>query len=195
MPLDDRVKGALERSTSVVDPDVRRDLATVRRRTSRLVLRQRVGGAALVVALIASAVFLGPGIVDVIRNQRNEPADRPTPAPTGTLPGSYRVDLSGADGRLVSAGLDGEWTLTFNSDGALLWNAPASAGISEGLPRDTYQMSGDRIVTTAFVPELCEGAVGTYTWKRTGSSLSLRVVDDACELRAAVLTSEPWSAG
>ena len=100
MPLDDRVKSALERSTTV-DPDVRRDLAAVRRRTSRLALRQRIGGGLLVVALIAGAIFFGPRIVDVIRSQRDtRPADRPTLVPTGTLVGSYRADLSGVGGEL-----------------------------------------------------------------------------------------------
>ena len=196
MPLDDRVKSALERSTTIVDPDVRRDLATVRRRTSQLALRQRIGGGLLAVALIAGAIFLGPQIVDVIRSQRDtRPADRPTLVPTETLVGSYRADLSGVGGQLAAAGLDGAWTLSFNSDGSLVWNAPATGDVSEGLPRDTYQMSGDRIVTTAFVSELCEGGVGTYTWERIGSALTLRLVDDTCELRTAVLASEPWSAG
>jgi len=195
MSLDDRVKSALERSTHVVDPDVRRDLATVRRRTRRLVLRQRIGGGLLAIAVVAAALFLGPRLLDVIGSQRGRPAGRPTPPPAASLVNSYRVDLKDAGGDLVSAGLDGEWTLSFNGDGTLVWNAPPTAGISEGLPRDTYQVSGDRIVTAAFVTELCEGGVGTYTWTREGSSLTLTVVNDDCALRAAILSTEPWTAG
>jgi len=194
MPLDDRVKSALERSTTVVDPDVRRDLATVRRRTRQLVVRQRIGGGMLAVALLAAAVFLGPRILDVIGSQRGRPADRPTPPSPLALVGSFRVDLSGAGEPLLSEDLDGAWTMEFGDDGTVVWNAPPGSGISEGLPRDTFQHSGSTIVTTAFASELCGGGVGTYTWTRAGSSITFEVVADTCEVRQAILTLEPWMA-
>jgi len=193
MPLDDRVKSALKRSTNVVDPDVRRDLATVRRRTRRLVVRQRIGGGLLAVALLAVAVFLGPRILDVIGSQHGRPADRPTPPASLSLVGSYRVDLSGTGEPLASEGVDGAWTMEFGGDGTVVWNAPAGSGLSEGLPRDTYHQSGSTVVTTVFASELCGGGVGTYSSARSGSSITFEVVSDACELRRAILTLEPWT--
>ena len=52
MSLDKRVRDALERTSLSVDPDVPRDLSSVRRKTRRAMIRQRI-----TIALVAS----GPG--------------------------------------------------------------------------------------------------------------------------------------
>ena len=95
MSLDKRVKDALERTSQIVDPDVRRDLSSVRRKTRRAVIRQRITVTLVAASLAALAVFLGPRVLDVIRSQRHVPANPPSVA-AGPLPGSYRVDLTGA---------------------------------------------------------------------------------------------------
>jgi hypothetical protein len=190
MSLDRRLRDALQRSSAVVDPDVERNLATVRRRTRRLVIGQRVTGALLAIAVVAAVVIAGPRLLDVIGSQRKTPTATPSPS---TLIGSYKVDLTGADGRLAALGLAGPWTLTLNGDGSILWNAPPGAGVTEGLPRDTYQVTGTQLVTNLFQTSLCRGSgVGSYSWTRSGGMLTLVVVRDGCELRRAILTSSPW---
>jgi hypothetical protein len=189
MSLDARVRDALERSSLIVDPDVRRDLATVRRKTRRAIIRQRVGLTVLAACVIAAAVFLGPRVLDVIRSQRQRPASSPSPS---VLAGSYRVDLSGAGGSLSAAGLEGRWSITLEGDGSVLWHAPS--GPPEGLPRDTYQVSGDSIVTNLFANDLCRGSgVGSYSWNLSGGTLTFVAVSDGCDVRRAVLTSGPWA--
>jgi hypothetical protein len=190
MSLDRRLRDALQRSSSVVDPDVGRNLATVRRRTRRLVIRQRATNALLAAAVVVVVVVAGPWVLDVIRSQRETPAAKP---PASALVGAYRVDLSAADGRLAARGLAGPWTLTLNGDGSVLWNAPPDAGVTEGLPRDTYQVTGTQLVTNLFQASLCQGSgVGSYSWTRSGGTLTLVAASDGCELRRAILTSAPW---
>ena len=190
MSLDRRLRDALQRSSSVVNPDVGRNLATVRRRTRRLVLRQRVTSALLAAAMVAAVVVAGPWLLDVIGSQRQPPAARPSPS---TLIGSYQVDLTSANGQLAARGLAGPWMLTLNGDGSILWNAPPGAGVTEGLPRDTYQVTGTQLVTNLFQASLCRGSgVGSYSWTRSGGTLTLVAVSDGCGLRRAILTSAPW---
>jgi hypothetical protein len=190
MSLDRRLRDALQRSSSVVDPDVGRNLATVRRRTRRLVIRQRVTGALLAAAMVVVVVVAGPWVLDVIGSQRQPSAARPSPS---ALTGTYQVDLTGANGRLAARGLAGSWTLTLNGDGSILWNAPPGAGVTEGLPRDTYQVTGAQLVTNLFQTNLCRGSgVGSYSWTRSEGTLTLVAVSDGCELRRTILTSAPW---
>ena len=190
MSLDRRLRDALQRSSSVIDPDVGRNLATVRRRTRRLVIRQRVTSALLATAMVAAVVVAGPWLLDVIGSQRQPPAARPSPS---TLIGSYQVDLTSTNGQLAARGLAGSWTLTLNGDGSILWNAPPGAGVTEGLPRDTYQVTGTQLVTNLFQASLCRGSgVGSYSWTRSGEALMMVAVSDGCELRRTILTSSPW---
>jgi len=191
MSLDRRLRDALQRSSSVVDPDVGRNLAIVRRRTRRAVIRQRVTTTLLAAAMVAAAVVLGPRLLDIIRSQHETPPARPSPS---ALVGSYHADLTGAGGPLATARLAGPWTLTLNGDGSILWNAPPGSGVTEGLPRDTYQVTGTQLVTNLF-RSLCRGSgVGSYSWTRSGGTLTLVTVRDGCQLRRAILTSVPWRA-
>ncbi len=178
MSLDRRLRDALQRSSSVVDPDVGRNLAIVRRRTRRAVIRQRVTTTLLAAAMVAAAVVLGPRLLDIIRSQHETPPARPSPS---ALVGSYNADLTGAGGPLATARLAGPWTLTLS-------------GVTEGLPRDTYQVTGTQLVTNLF-RSLCRGSgVGSYSWTRSGGTLTLVTVRDGCQLRRAILTSVPWRA-
>jgi hypothetical protein len=191
MPLDDRLKDSLRRISGLIDPDVRRDLSTVRRKAHRAVIRQRITNVILVVALGAAALYLGPGIGDVIQNQRTEPADPVTPA---QVSGSYRTDLAGADPALLAEELAGPWTITLSSDGSIAWDPPPEAGIDESFPRDTYQVAGSAIIMNLFARSLCQGSsVGSYRWTLSDEELEFVVVTDTCEPRRAILTSAIWS--
>jgi hypothetical protein len=194
MSLDKRVKDALERTSLIVDPDVRRDLSTVHRKTRRAVIRQRITVTLVAAALAVGAVFFGPRVLDVIRSQRQVPASSPSVA-VGPLPGSYRVDLTGAGGSIASSRVDGAWSMTFNGDGSIVWNPPPGSGLIESLPRDTYQASGTTFSTNLFARSLCQGSgVGTYGWVRSGGTLTLDATSDDCAVRRAILTSIPWQA-
>jgi len=194
MSIDKRVKAALERSSQIVDPDVARDLSSVRRKTRRAVIRQRIGVTLVAAALAALALFFGPRVLDVIRSQRHVPANLPSVS-AGPLPGSYRADLTGAGGSIASLNVDGVWSMTFNGDGSIVWNPPLGAGLIESLPRDTYQVSGTRFSTNLFARSLCQGSgIGTYEWVRSGGTLTLVATSEACAVRRAILTSTPWQA-
>lgn len=101
MSLESRVRDALERSSEVVSPDVRRDLVSVRRKARRAVVFKRVGGALLATALVLAALFLGPRTLDASRSR--EPA-RPassdaTLGPMGSYPlvGAWTQEQSCGD--------------------------------------------------------------------------------------------------
>jgi hypothetical protein len=194
MSLDKRVRDALERTSLSVDPDVPRDLSSVRLKTRRAVIRQRIALTSVVAALVALAVFFGPRVLDVIRSQRQVPASPPSVA-VGPLPGSYRVDLTGAGGSIASSRVDGAWSMTFNGDGSIVWNPPPGSGLIESLPRETYQVSGTTLSTNLFARSLCQGSgIGTYGWVRSGRTLTFVAMSDDCALRRAILTSNPWQA-
>jgi hypothetical protein len=192
MSLDARVKDSLERSSLIVDPDVRRELATVRRKTRRAIVRQRIGFAMLAAAAIVAAVFLGPRVLDVIRSQRQQPATHPSSSPQQIV-GFYGTDLSTTDGPQIRASkLSGLWTMSVRGDGLLVLTPPVGAqGVSP--LTSTYRVDGDRIVTTAFSRDLCSGiGSGVYRWQRSGASLSLTVDQDPCRIRVAILTAHAW---
>jgi hypothetical protein len=197
--LEERLREALRRSSSVVAPDVRRNLTTVRRRTRVVVIRGRIVNALVAAAVVGAVVWVGPLVFDMIRNQHATPATNPPSrslVPRGELAGAYRVDLSGAGGTLAKANLDGPWTLALHGDSSIVWNAPAGSGVSEALPRDTYRISGSTMVTNLFVRSLCQGTgVGMYTWSRSGGTLRFETQRDACALRRLVLTTTPWTSG
>ena len=64
MSLDLRLKEDMERSALIVAPDVRRDLATVRRRAHRGIVIRRVINSMLVATVVLAAVFL-PRLMDI----------------------------------------------------------------------------------------------------------------------------------
>jgi hypothetical protein len=93
-------------------------------------IRQRITIALVASALAALAVCIGPRVLDVIRSQRQVPANPPSVA-AGPLPGSYGVDLTGAGGSIASSRVDGAWSVTFNGDGSIVWNPPPGSGLIE----------------------------------------------------------------
>jgi hypothetical protein len=113
----------------------------------------------------------------------------------GLLPGSYRVDLTGAGGSIASSRGDGAWSMTFNGDGSIVWNPPPGSRLIESLPRDTYQVSRATLSTNLFARSLCQGkGIGTYEWVRSGGMLTFVATSDDCAVRRAILTSSPWRA-
>ncbi len=100
----------------------------------------------------------------------------------GLSPGTYLTKVSGA----TPAVLNGTWRLVFKGKGfSITRNGQAAvAGLAKiaGTKVTFIDVSGRYRCTAA-------QAAGTYTWFQRGSSLTLRVVRDACSGRKAILTN------
>jgi hypothetical protein len=94
MSIDDRVKEVLKHSSRIVDPDVRRDLVTVRRKVHRGMIVRRVGAIVLAAAITVGVVVIGPRIFDAV-------GDRGTTQPGG---------LNNGPSASASFPLEGSWT-------------------------------------------------------------------------------------
>jgi hypothetical protein len=71
MPLEERVKDALTMASRSVDPDVRRELTTVRRRARRSAILRRSANLAFAATLVAAAVVVIPRVIDADRGPRD----------------------------------------------------------------------------------------------------------------------------
>jgi hypothetical protein len=96
MSLDSHVKDALERSSMIVDPDVRRDLVTVRWSAHRALVIRRAANTMLVAGLVIAAVLLAPQVLDVIKDRSQQPAG-PNPFPGHPLIGTWTQEQSCGD--------------------------------------------------------------------------------------------------
>jgi hypothetical protein len=79
-------------------------------------------------------------------------------------------------------------TFTF-ADGYLSGTTDDGIMIHEG-----FVIEGDQVSFTA--PDehpLCPGAVGTYTFVETDTTVVFTLVEDSCEPRAAGMTLGPWT--
>ena len=104
-------------------------------------------------------------------------------------PASYTTTLTSAD---VPLGLAGPWGLTVDSDGRF-----ATMHDEELVVEGSYPLQADRVTfTDERAPLACQGPTrgsGTYSWALVAGQLTLRVVEDTCPGRAAVLSSQPWA--
>jgi len=190
MPIDDRLRSGLARNAEHVDPSVERHLATVLTRTRRHTLVLRAAAVTGIAAAAAVTVSVGPDLVEALRADVDvvAPAESTaSPAVTGIFATMIASDTPG----IGTSGVDGRWTIQFESDGTLAVDGPDSYGgiLSAAL----FEATPGQLRTDVFGQDLCSaGGVGTYEWTRSGSTLTFRVLDDACEERVAVFTSVPW---
>jgi hypothetical protein len=111
MSLDARLKEVLERSSRIVDPDVRRDLVTVRRKVHRATIVRRVGAVVLAAAIMVGVVDIGPRILDAVGDRGTTrpggPNNNPSAAASSPLEGSWTQEQSCGDfvRRLAAQGL------------------------------------------------------------------------------------------
>jgi hypothetical protein len=140
-------------------------------------------------AVLVLAAVIGPAVLTALRGEQHVPVSSPSMLP---IVGNYLVRLTPADvaGSGVSQAV-GTWVLKLQGDGVLqlapLRNGNLGGGSSQ------YQLSGNGFISTALASASCQG-VGTYTWSRSGSTLTFIVVADPCALRVAVFSSRPWRA-
>jgi len=190
-PLDreiaDRLAG-LERGGGNDRADVLARLvgATGRGRRARVRRRRTVTGVAtlaiMAVALVSAVTF------GHLRNPTQaQPARNQDP-----ILGTYSADVGGTPAGLSR--LSGHWRLELRSDGTLGVVAPKGfRGIATGFH---FSTEGDDIRVDLFIQDLCAGLpAGTYTWARDITGLRLRVVDDQCVARSALLTGRTWNPG
>jgi hypothetical protein len=176
--LDAQVRSALAELPMPDDVETRAALGDVlqRSRTKRTAPRW-VAPALVAAAVIAIVALVGTFV-------RLGPHDEPAPAasPLSRLLGDWERDVDGS----TQPGWDGPWTMTFDRRGVFELGGPATADASgEGA---SYAVSGDTLRVDVFVNNVCsELPAGLYLWSRTGDVLTLRLVEDPCADRAALL--------
>jgi hypothetical protein len=196
MSLEHRLRDSLRQSSSAVDPDVSESLRIVRRKTRRLVIRQRMGQVAFAVIAVGALVVVTPRVVDFIRSLPAQPAH---PGPTSSrmpalrdIVGTYTTDVQAGSQVVDDGGLAGRWTMRLEPNGVATMSAPPSfTGVLTGV---SFQVSGEQFRIDLFVQDLCSGDTpGAYRWTRSGGELTFTTLGDSCAARVAVLTSGSWT--
>jgi hypothetical protein len=190
MSLDPRLREGLQRAMSSIEADADERLTEARSRARRRrIARRMVGGLALVAALII-LVVIAPAILDAVGGRHPQPAIEPATLP---LEGTYLTTITTEDADSIGLPeIAGGWLLILRGDG--VQSLASLDNASFGRATTQYQVVGRQIVTAALTGKGCAG-VGRYIWSRSGSTLTLDVVNDPCALRVGVLSSRAWSVG
>ena len=167
-------------------------------RRSRRQRNRRIG--AVVVALVIGTAGIG-GMVMAIRGlgDQTRPATTPSigPAPQRypQIAGTYTLTLSRDDRRVQQLGLAGRYTMRLLPDGVMLLSVPEGFGGEGPSPSGiSFRLSGNQFTTNAFVNFSCPGSVGVYRWKLDGDRLTFAPLEEGCEIRQVLFSSEPWRA-
>ena len=194
MRLERRIREGAERNAAVLEPNVERSFSTVvlqtrRRRRVRLTLSSLV-----TISLVATAIVVGPGILDGLRNPRTPAiAAQPpqTPVQVAVTPVVFSKTISRGLAVVRANGLEGSWSLAIDSGRRMqLLAPPRFAGTTGSWSLDPRT---NEFRTTVFSNGLCSGQrAGTYRWTRISSYLILDMVRDRCDARVWLLTSGPW---
>jgi hypothetical protein len=189
------LKRALEREGQrfELEPGALERLFDRRRRKQRI---QRIGTA--VVALVVAASGLGLAALGLRGlGTDTRPAAPPTTGPDRELyleiAGTYTVTLSNEDSRVQENGLAGRYTMRLLPDGVMLLSVPEAFGAEGPSPSGiSYRLSGNQFTTNAFVNLTCPGSVGVYRWQLEGSRLIFTPLQEDCEIRRILFSSQPW---
>jgi hypothetical protein len=166
-----------------------------RRRKQR---NQRIGAGAA--ALIFTA---GMGLAILgLRGLETEtrPAATPSIGPNRPLyleiAGTYTVTLSDNDPQVHDNGLAGRYTMRLLPDGVVLLSVPETFGREGPSPSGiSFRLSGNQFTTNAFINLTCPGSVGIYRWELIGRRLVFTPLQEDCEIRRLLFSSEPWNVG
>jgi hypothetical protein len=167
-------------------------------RRSRKQRNRRIG--TVMVALIIGTAGIG-GTVVTLRGM----GDRGTPATTPTVPpapelypqiaGTYTLSLPEDDPRVQEHGLAGRYTMRLLPDGVMFLSVPEGFGGEGSSPSGiSFRLSGNQFTTNAFVNFTCPGSVGVYRWELDGNRLTFAPLEETCEVRRVLFSSEPWRA-
>lgn len=185
MAIDARLRDGLKRSMSAIEIDPDHSLGDARRRGHRRLIIRRAASVIAVAAAIVIVTVAAPAILEVLRDQRHQPARPPSLLP---IVGTYTATVTAGDAH-GDARSEGTWLLTLDRDGTLDLASLTNGDVGRSVTQ--YQIASGRFLTTAFSGTTCSG-VGRYTWSRSGSTLMFAVVSDPCALRVTIFSSRPW---
>jgi hypothetical protein len=167
-------------------------------RRSRRHRNRRIG--AVVVALVIGTAGIG-GMAIAIRGLGDQtmPATTPSIGPAPQLypqiAGTYTLTLSKDDPRVQELGVAGRYTMRLLPDGVMLLSVPEGFGGEGSTPSGiSFRLSGNQFTTNAFVNFTCPGSVGVYRWELDGDRLTFAPLQEGCEVRHVLFSSEPWRA-
>jgi hypothetical protein len=165
-------------------------------RRSREQRHRRIGAAVIALTLGAAGVGLAAlgfrGLGDQTR-----PATSPTTGPGRELylhiAGTYRVTLSKDDPRVQEPGLAGAYTMRLLPDGVMLLSVPDTFGREGPTPSGiSFRLSGNQFTTNAFINFTCPQSIAVYRWELGGRRLTFTPLQEDCEVRRVLFTSQPW---
>lgn len=195
MPLDDRLRDAIEEEAATFQPDVEEHLRRVRARSRspQHMLRAPLAAAAvLILAVVALRITdFDPRAMGPFVGAQPPVA---SPSPRAGIAGTFRASL---DAELAVDGARsfvGDWVLTLGSDSTVVLVPPATFDGPGRRFEGVVAVVGDQIFTTLFAGDLSQACAGdgAYRWTLTSDRLLLDEDDDMCPERIRVLTSAPW---
>jgi hypothetical protein len=155
--------------------------------------RERARRRAALVVGMSLTVAIGVVAIQIARapgHDRTPLAPGPTDA-YGSIAGTYSTVLPADDPDVARLGLEGTYTLRLRPNGVLLLSVPPSSGV-EGTSSVLFRLSGNVFTTNVLSNFECAEGVGTYRWSLIGGELVFAPLDDPCEIRAVVLSTQPW---
>lgn len=167
-------------------------------RRSRRQRNRRIG--AVVVALVIGTAGIGGTVMTLGGlGDQTRPAITPSIGPAPQLypqiAGTYTLTLSKDDPRVQELGLAGRYTMRLLPDGVMLLSVPEGFGGEGPTPSGiSFRLSGNQFTTNAFVNFTCPGSVGVYRWELDGDRLTFALLDEECEVRQVLFSSESWRA-
>jgi hypothetical protein len=187
MSFDGRLREGLDRAASPLDPDIEGSLQSVLARRRR---RVHVRQAALI---LATAVAVAASVLGVRIGLGARSADEASSADgTEQIVGGYEVTLTADDSAGVLPSLVGRWEMQLNTDGTVELAAPDTFRAEQNPLGISYTATESAFRTNIFYDDFCQ-SLGSYSWRRTADGLVFDLMDDGCEIRRALLTSQPWT--
>jgi hypothetical protein len=188
------VKRALEREGERFElaPGGMERLFDRRRRKQR---NQRIGAAAAALVVTAGMGLAVLGLRGLGGETR--PGATPTIGPDRVLyleiAGTYAVTLTSEDPRVQEHSLAGKYTMRLLPDGVVLLSVPEGFGREGPSPSGiSFRLSGNQFTTNAFINLTCPQSVGVYRWELTGRRLLFTPLQENCEVRRVLFSSQPW---
>jgi hypothetical protein len=178
--------------------DVEAALRSVNARTERA-RHRRTWTRSAGVALAAAAAVVAVVVAAPVLRERNQPppATRTTISPTptrGSASGLLRTWRRTVGTVPATPAVAGGWSMRLarNDNGVLALTGPAGGPATDGV---AYTVAADRLRVIAVANDLCANLdVGVYRWTVAGGALTLAVISEPCEARAAVFGGR-WSSG
>jgi hypothetical protein len=196
MSIERRLREGLERSASVVQPDMGRRLPEAIARGRRRRRARRASSILATVAVLAGIGLAAPHVATFVQRTPHPAVSRGptlTPGPDAAIAGTYTSKLRATSRVIRDNGMAGTWTLRLSANRVITVSAPRS--FRGELTAIAFRIQGERFTTNAFVNDpRCSNDVGVYRWRRAGATLVFTPISDTCALRRALFSSQPWHA-